>query len=284
MARTASFVASLALGAALALSAAAPVTAEGVSADTVVATVNGTDITLGHMIVLRDALPQQYQSLPDDVLFNGILEQLIQQTALSQSAEAALSKRDLIALDNERRAYIAGTALANVVDGAVTEAAVQAAYDARFKDAAPETEFNASHILVATEEEAAKIKADIDAGADFAEMAIQHSSDGAAPGGGLLGWFGRGMMVKEFEDAVVAMKAGEIAGPIQTQFGWHLVKLNETRVAAAPALDEMREELATELEQAAVEARVTELTASATVIRNDEGIDPALLRDQTVFD
>ncbi|HMO73183.1 MAG TPA: peptidylprolyl isomerase, partial [Paracoccaceae bacterium] len=109
--------------------------AQDAGADTVVATVNGKQITLGHMIVLRDQLPAQYQALPDDVLFSGILDQLIQQSALEQAAEGTLSRRDRLSLDNERRGFVAGVALRAVMAGAVTDSGLQAAYDARFKDA-----------------------------------------------------------------------------------------------------------------------------------------------------
>lgn len=252
-------------------------------ASTVVATVNGTDITLGHLAVLRAQLPDQYQALPDDVLFKGILDQVIQQTALAQSAEALVTKRDEIALENDRRAYLAGLALQDAVKGAVTDAAIQAAYDARFKEAAPGTEYNAAHILVATEDEAKKIREQIDAGTDFAELARQNSTDGSAAGGGALGWFGAGQMVKPFEDAVVALQAGQVGGPIQTQFGWHLIKLIETRVASAPALEAVRGELASELEQATIDARIKAAADGATVTRNDTGIDPALLKSPTLF-
>lgn len=264
--------------------APATVPAADLSADTVVATVNGTDITLGHMIVLRQTLPEQYQTLPDDVLFAGILDQLVQQTVLEQSVAATLGKRDTLALENERRSYLSGLALQKATEGAVTDAALQAAYDARFKDVPPQTEYNASHILVDSEEKAKELKAQIDGGADFAELARENSTDGAAANGGSLGWFGMGMMVKPFEDAVVAMKAGEVAGPIQTQFGWHLVKLNETRPAAVPTLDELRNELASEIERNAMEVQVADLTGKATVTRADAGIDPAVLKDLTLLD
>ena len=274
---------SLALGLIMGLSA--PVWAEDAAptADRVVATVDGTEITLGHMIVLRDALPAQYQSLPDEVLFQGILDQLIQQTLLSKAVEPEMGKRDVLALENARRAYLADGAVARVLAQAVTPQAMQALYELRFANAIPGTEFNAAHIIVATEAEAAEIRKQLDAGADFAEMARTKSTDGAAANGGDLGWFGPGMMVKEFEDAVVAMKPGEIAGPLQTQFGWHLVKLNATRPEAVPSFETVRPELEAELQQQAVDARVAELTAAATITRNDAGIDPTLLRDAALL-
>ncbi len=272
-----------ALGFGLALAIVGPVRAEGETADTVVATVNGTDITLGHMIALGQSLPEQYQQLGDDVLFSGILEQLIQQTALAQTMEGKLTKRDDIMLENDRRAYVSGSALRSVVDGAVTDEAIQAAYDAKYKAATPATEYRASHILVADEQVAKDLKAQIDGGADFAALATANSTDGSAAGGGDLGWFGLGMMVKPFEDAVVALKPGEVSAPVQTQFGWHLVKLVETRAATAPTLDEVRAELASEIERKAITDHLATLTAGATITRA-EGIDPALLRSQTLLD
>lgn len=267
---------------ALSLLISGPVLAEDPTAATVVATVNGTEITLGHMVVLRESLPAQYQSLPDDVLFKGILEQLIQQTALEQSVgEPGL--RDQLALENDRRGYLSGVALQQVVASAVTDEALQAAYDARFKDAQPQTEFNAAHILVDSEEKANDLKAQIEGGADFAELAKANSTDvGSGANGGGLGWFGMGMMVKPFEDAVVAAEVGKVAGPVQSQFGWHLILVAETRVAAAPTLDDMRDELASEIEKAAVDAKIQDVTAAAEVTKPGESLDPALLRDATL--
>jgi peptidyl-prolyl cis-trans isomerase C len=129
------------------------------------------------------------------------------------------------------------------------------------------------------------LKTQIDGGADFAELAKANSSDtGSAVNGGDLGWFGLGMMVKPFEDAVTAMQPGAVSDPIQTDFGWHLIKLNETRIAAQPTLDELRPELAAETEQKAVEAHITGLTDKADVTRPGEGLDPTLLRDATLLD
>jgi peptidyl-prolyl cis-trans isomerase C len=268
--------------AALAVTAALTLPVAAQDAATVVATVNGKNITLGHMIALRATLPDQYQALPDDVLFNGILEQLVQQETLEQSLPA-VSLRDTLTLDNTRRGYLSGVVLQDVVAAAVTDAALQAAYDARFKDAAPQTEYSAAHILVDTEEKAAGLKAEIDAGADFAELARENSTDGAAQSGGDLGWFGLGMMVKPFEDAVVTMTAGEVKGPVKTDFGWHLIKLNETRIASVPTLDDLRDELAAGIESQAIEDHIAALTKTAKIDKPGIGIDPGLLRDETLL-
>lgn len=255
------------------------------TADTVVATVNGTEITLGELIILREKLPAQYQALPDDILFKGLIDQAVQQTALEQEAGETLTLRDELWMRTDRRSYLAGKALQAVVEAAVTDEALQAAYDEQYGNAPAAKEYNAQHILVESEEKANELKAQIEGGADFGEMAKANSTDtGSAVNGGDLGWFGLGMMVAPFEEAVVAATPGAVAGPVQTDFGWHLIRVNEVRDATKPTIDEVRDELAAQIEQAAVEARLTELTGAAEITRPGEGLDPALIRDATLLD
>jgi peptidyl-prolyl cis-trans isomerase C len=269
---------------ALTVALAGPALSEGETADTVVATVNGVKITLGHMIALRETLPQEYLSLPDDVLFKGIYDQLIQQEVLAQSV-TNLGPRGTASIENDKRGYVSGVAIEGIVKEAVTDEALQKAYDERFKDAAPQTEYNAAHILVATEEEANALKTELAGGADFAELAKAKSTDtGSGANGGDLGWFGLGAMVKPFEDAVVAAKVGEVSGPVQSDFGFHLILVKETRVADKPTLDQMRDELATEVENAAIKGKIDELTAGATVTREGEALDPAILKNSALID
>ena len=232
---------------AMALSLAATgVFAEGETAATVVATVDGTEITLGQMIIARAQLPQQYAQLPDDVLFEGILDQLVQQQVLADGFGEAPARIDY-AITNERRSLLAGEEINRITMTTVTEEAVKAAYDAKFADSAPSTEYNASHLLVETEEEALAAKARIDAGEDFATVAKEVSTGPTGPNGGNLGWFGAGQMVPEFEEAVKAMSPGEVSEPVKTQFGWHVVTLLETRNAEAPALEDVQQEIFAEV-------------------------------------
>ncbi|KAB2885993.1 MAG: peptidylprolyl isomerase [Albidovulum sp.] len=267
------------LGALLAVTATAA-WAEDPTADTVVATVNGKAITLGHMIAMRESLPPQYLQLDDKTLFDGILDQIIQQEALAEVAEGSIGKRDTLMLDNQRRGYLSGVTLDETARAAVTDDAVQALFDEKYAATEPGKEYNAAHILVATEDEAKSIKADLDGGADFAAIAKEKSTDrGSAAAGGDLGWFGVGMMVKPFEDAVIAMKAGETSAPVQSQFGWHVIRLTEVRTAAKPTIEDVRAELEGELQGRAVEAKVTELTDAAKVEKTVDGIDPAILKN-----
>ena len=262
---------------------ATPLSAQDVTADTVVASVNGKDITVGQMIAMRESLPQEYLALPDDLLFNGVLDQLIQQTALAQLGEEQISRRDELILETQRLGYLAGIVLDDTAIAAVTDETLQAAYEAKYAEAAPSKEFNASHILVETEEDAAEIKAEIDGGMDFTEIAKSRSTGPSGPNGGELGWFGLGMMVEPFETAVQTLEPGQVSGPVQTQFGWHIIKLNETRMAEAPDLEAVRDELAAEIQEKAVMDRVTAVTEQAEVVRKDEGLDPAILKDTAIL-
>lgn len=282
-------VRSLTLGAALSLVVALPLAAQDAGggtadADTVVATVGGTDITLGHMIALRERLPQQYSQLPDAALFDSLLAQLINQEALSQQVESSAPRVDLV-LDNERRAMLANGLLAEVADAAVTEEAIEQAYQDAYGDAGPTTEWNASHILLETEEEAAAVKEELDGGADFAELARERSTGPSAPNAGSLGWFGAGMMVPQFEEAVRGLEPGEVSEPFQTQFGWHVAKLNEVREADAPTIDEVRQELVTQVQRQAVDAAVAAATDAVEVEQPDlPGLDPNVLSNTSLID
>ena len=269
----------MALAATLAGLTVFPAAGQDTTADTVIATVNGTEITMGHMIVARAQLPQQYQQIEAALLFDSLLEQLIQQTVLSQTTEGSTRRVDLT-LENQRRTLLAGEALEAVVAEAVTEEKLQAAYDAKYTGQNPELEYNAAHILVESIEDAQAIKAELDGGANFETLARERSTGPSGPNGGALGWFGPGMMVKPFEDAVRGLEPGQVSDPVETQFGWHIVRLNETRVQEAPTLEDVQAELASELQQTTVETHIETLVSSASITRAESGsFDPAALAD-----
>lgn len=256
----------------------APTPTRDVDVDTVVATVNGQDITIGHMIVMVARLPAQYQQLPDDVLFEGVLDQLVQQIALAGDMNSELSKGSELALENERRGFLAGEAMRILAESAVTDEALQTLYDERFANIDPAQEFSAAHILVETEDEAKALLDELNGGADFATLAQEKSTGPSGPNGGDLGWFEKGMMVAPFEEAILAMKPGDLSGPVQTQFGWHVIKLNDVRQKEAPTLEEVRAELEQEVQQKAIEAAMAAAAEGADIARDAEGIDPAVVR------
>lgn len=271
--------------AALAFTLALPAQAEEMDLDSVVATVNGQDITLGHMLVIRAQLPEQYQQLGDEVLWDGILDQIVQQTVLAQDDRAEETKRVTLSLDNERRSLMAAEVVQSIANDAVSDDAVQAAYNAEYATAELGKEFNASHILVETEEEAQALIEELNGGADFAELAKTKSTGPSGPNGGELGWFGPGMMVEPFQAAVEQMSVGDISAPVQTQFGWHVIKLNDERNKEAPQLEEVRADIELKLQQEAVQNYIDEKLGAAEVTRTDKAdIDTSVLSNMQLLE
>lgn len=250
---------------ALALAARPAVAQEDPALDTVLATVDGTEITLGHAIALRATLPEQYDQVPPRALFDAVMDQLVQQTLIVQDSDGQLSTAARLRLENERRAIIANDIADRVTSGAVTDDAIREAYEAEYDDAGTQTEYRAAHILVETREEADKLAAEIADGANFAALAQEHSIGPSGASGGKLGWFGKGVMVPDFFEAVVALEEGDVSEPVKTEFGWHLIKLAETRSKSAPGLDAARDEIADTLRQKALTDHLDAKRAETTV-------------------
>lgn len=252
---------------------------------TVVATVNGTDITLGHMLILRAGLPEQYAQVPAQTLFDGILNQLIQQELLSQSQGGDLPPHVQLMIENENRAIIASDVIADVMDEGISEDAIQAAYEAQYQEAEAGIEYSAAHILVETEEEAADLVAKLDEGAEFATLAREFSTGPSGPSGGDLGWFGEGVMVEPFFEAVTALDVGEVSPPVKTDFGWHVIKLKDTRSKERPELEAVRAQLEDVLRNEAIETFINQLEKRGEVDRADTtDLDPAILNDPSLLE
>ncbi|MGF1660749.1 MAG: peptidylprolyl isomerase [Rubrimonas sp.] len=264
--------ASLARAAALcaALALAAPILAQDALAqDADVATIDGAPVTVADLNAILSELPAQYQQLPDETLYDGIREQMIDQRLLAAAALAGdLADHPAVkrSLEMQRQGLLADFMLRAEIAERVTDAAIEAAYETRFADAPPIEEVRASHILVASEEQAQALKAELDRGADFAALAAEHGTDGTRARGGDLGWFSRDMMVPAFADAAFAMEEGAMSAPVQSQFGWHLIHLTGKRDRPAPALEEVRGEIEQELGAEAARAVIAELRAAAEIV------------------
>ena len=263
-------------GMAFALLFSSSLAAEEANLDTVVATVSGTELTIGHMLDVKRQLPEQYQTLEGSVLFNGIIDQLIQQELLSGTITDDPSWLGT-AMENQRRNILSSVVINALRAAAITEDALQTAYASKFPEGSGEQEYKASHILVETEQEARDLLVMLDDGADFGGLATEHSTGPSGPRGGDLGWFGKGQMVTPFENAVMGMDAGTYTGPVQTQFGYHLIFLNDRRVTAPPPFEDVRGELEVEIQNAAVEDHLRGLIANADVVMSDGTIDPSVL-------
>lgn len=248
-----------------------------VSPETVLARVDGVAITAAQVMLLRQQLPQQYQALPDDVLFDALVDQAINQQLFAAALEQAPTLIEQ-ALINEERSLRAGFVIERLARDAVSPEALDAIYKEKYAAAEPSREFNAAHILVGSEEEAQEIVAALEGGADFAELARTRSTGPSGPNGGDLGWFGPGMMVPAFEEAVRALEHGSYSAPVQTQFGWHVILLRDSRMTDAPPLSEVEGELAAELQEMAIETRLNEMLDTSSIDRGtSKAFDPGFL-------
>ncbi|MEM9601172.1 MAG: peptidylprolyl isomerase, partial [Pseudomonadota bacterium] len=188
------------------------------------------------------------------------------------------SLRTRIDIENETRTLIASEVLSGIVEAGPSEAELQALYDSEYPADMDAKEYRASHILVETEDEAVKLITSLASGADFAELAQEFSTGPSGESGGDLGWFAEGDMVEPFFNAVVALAPGEVSAPVQTQFGWHVVRLAETRQQERPALETVQPELEDMFRQNRVQSVVTALREKADITEVDIGtIDPAII-------
>jgi len=259
---------------------ALPGLAPAQDATTVIARVGGVELTLGHAIALLQELPEQIRAAPDDRLFPALVGQMIDQELLAQG-QRELALADRLRLDNTRRDFLSNLALQAAVEAAVTDENLRIAYGAfaeAFADGDPVTEWNAAHILVRTEDEIAAVVDQLAQGRDFAEIAAEVSIDGSARQGGDLGWFGPGVMIPEFEETVRNLDPGQVSDPLQTRFGWHLVRLLDSRLASVPPFERVQNDLAAELRRTAVQDLIEGLRAGTTVENLSEALDPALMR------
>lgn len=251
----------------------------------VLATVDGTEITLGHVIALRSDLPPQYDQFPDELLFRGIVDQLIQHTLLMQSLDGDMSAKSKIEIENETRAILASQVMNRIVAQEPDEETLRTLYETTYPAETDETEYRAAHILVETEEEAQALVEELAEGADFAALARTRSTGPSGSVGGDLGWFGEGDMVADFFDAVATLSPDEVSGPVETTFGWHVIKLAETRQKERPEFDAVRAELAEQARQSALEAHIAELQADADVVRkSSEGLEPSVIQNTDLLE
>ena len=248
-------------------------------ANTVLATVGETKITLGHVIALQSRLTTQYKNLDDSTLFSGILDQLIQQAVVAENVKKRNFSEIKYEYENQVRTYLANLHIEKITLRKLSETRIKEFYESQYKASRSSKEFNASHILLETESEALEVQNMLRESKEFSELAKTRSTGPSGPNGGNLGWFSKGMMVPPFEKAVLVLKVGEISDPIQTQYGWHIIKLVDVREKAIPTLDEARSEIEQALRQEDVKIEIQNLTSKTKVIRSEISIDPSIIRN-----
>ena len=249
--------------------------------DRAAARVNGTLITV--MDIEREAASQGIIQPGDPIsvtseAYRQILDELIDQRLLAQEAVRRNLDQDEDAMNRLRiaRERILGNVLVeHAVAEAVTEDAIKRLYEEQASLAEPSEEVRARHILVDTKEKALEIKNTLEGGGSFAALAFEHSKDAATRlEGGDLGFFNRSSMVEPFATAAFALKPNEISGPIKTNYGWHIIKVEERRFAKAPELDTMRPRIVRFMTFDEIQRLVSELRENAQITRAGELIDP----------
>lgn len=215
--------------------------------DKVIAKVGNMEIRQSELDLAMNNLDPQLAQLPDEQKKIAALSGAIDVKLLASSA--ASEGLDKTAQFKQRMKFIGDRELhnayfkAHVVD-AVTDAEVKARYDKEIADLPKQEEIRARHILVKTEEEAKQVIADLAAGKDFVELAKAKSTDPNKSEGGDLGFFGRGRMVPEFEDAAFALAPGSYSKtPVKTQFGFHVIKVEEKRDVPPPSFEEVAQQV-----------------------------------------
>ena len=237
--------------------------------DPVVATVAGDAIRLSEVVDSKSQLPQQYQSMPMEAMFPALVERVIDIRLVAREARAngiaddPDVRRELAQIENQ---IISQVFLTRHIDAMITDEEVQARYDEHIAALPPDEEISARHILLVTEEDALAVIASLGEGADFIELAAEKSIGPSADRGGDIGYFGRGNVVPEFADAAFALEPGQTSEtPVQSEFGWHVIKVDDRRAVAPPSLEEMREQFVTEISQQLIAELIGELRDAAAI-------------------
>ena len=243
--------------------------APAASADPVVARVGGDEIRASELSDAAQALPEELRNMPPQVLFPMLLDQLVDRHVIVVAARKQGLEQDLAVRRQVARATdsaLQNALLTREIAPTLTEAAIRARYERDVAGKTGEEEVRARHILVADEEKAKAIIAELAAGGDFAEIARKNSTDHGAANGGDLGFFKKADMLPEFSDAAFALKPGEITpAPVKTRFGWHVIKVEERRSAPPPTFEQVRDELRQTLIQEGVARVLTEAKAGVAI-------------------
>ncbi len=259
---------------------AAPAAAGNGLKDPVVAYVNGQPVKLSELEVAQQALPPQYRNVPLQSVFSALLDRIIDSKLV-----VADGRKNKVGDDpafKKRMAFVEEQViqdfwLQHEIAKKVTPERMQQRYEERLKSMPPEEEVHARHILVATEDEAKAVIADIKKGVSFDKLAKEKSTDKASGAeGGDLGWFKKSDMVKEFAEAAFGLKKGELSEtPVKTQFGYHVILLEDRRKAPPPSFEELSEQIREELARETVTAMLDQLRANAKIEKfNMDGSKP----------
>jgi peptidyl-prolyl cis-trans isomerase C len=238
--------------------------------DSVIARVNGIDITQSDLALAEEDLGSEMQATPADAKREQLITYLADVIMVTQAAEKKKVadnpdfKRRLAFLRNK---LLMGYELQEEAKAAVSDEAMQQTYQDAVKSMAGQEEVHARHILVESEDEAKTILAELKGGADFAAVAKERSKDPGAAAGGDLGYFSKEQMVPEFAEVAFKMYAGQLSNPVKTQFGWHIIKVEDRRTRKAPEFEKVKDQIESYMMRKAQTEFVAKLRESAKIER-----------------
>jgi peptidyl-prolyl cis-trans isomerase C len=246
--------------------------------DTLLARVNGVEIRQSDInIAEEDINNEQLHAAPPEVKREQLLAYLTDVILISQSAE----KKNLANDDDfkrrlqfQRNKLLMASLMQNQAKTSASEEEMRKVYDEAVKPMATEEEVHARHILVESEEEAKAIAAELSAGGDFATIAKEKSKDPGSADGGDLGYFAKGQMVPEFSEVAFKMFPGQVSNPVKTQFGWHIIKVEDKRQRPVPEYDKVKEQIAAYVARRSQNELVTQLREGAKIERLDRPATP----------
>ena len=237
----------------------------------IVATVDGKPIFLSEIIGMAQRLPEQYRKMSLEAVYPSLLTRAIDSKLVTlEGRRAGFSKDPDVKkrlLDVEDQ-IISEIFLTKTIGSQVTEEALQKIYSETKSEMASGDQIKARHILLDSEEKAMEIIKKLQAGGEFAKLASEYSTGPSAASGGDLGWFGEGQMVPEFSKAAFALNPGDIVTkPVKTQFGWHIILVEDRKVSAPPSFDEAKEQLASTMSQKLLKELIETLRTKAKIVR-----------------
>src|SRR5450432_1108706 len=257
-----------------------PVRAE--DANPVLAKVNGAEIRQSDLALAEEELGPSLAQMDPATKKDNVLSFLIDMKIVAKAAEDKkiennedFKKR----LAFTRNRLLMDSLLANVGKAAATDEAMKKVYADASKQITGEQEVHARHILVETEDEAKAVAEELKKGADFAELAKKKSKDPGASDGGDLGFFTKDQMVPEFSAVAFALEPGKISDPVKSQFGWHVIKVEEKRNRQAPDFDQVKPQIETYVVRKAQADYVAKLRQTAKVERLDKPDEAAAKPD-----
>ncbi len=249
-------------------------------ASDVVVTIGQDTITEADISFAAEDLAQELSTIPANQRRAFLVAVLIDMKVMAEGARTA--KLDETDLFKQRLAYLEDRALRRAyvtekVNGAVTDDAIAAVYDKYVAGFVPEEEVHARHILVSSEDDAKAAKAEIEGGKPFEIAALEYSQDDTAQNGGDLGYFSKtSPIVKPFMDAAFALEVGQLSDPVQTQFGWHLIRIDDKRMSSPQPMGQIRAQLRQQVMIDAFTAEMEKLRKNATITYADPALEAAV--------